>query len=876
MLILGTIIVTKKLFSKYRTIQSAVNHAQPGDTIVLEPGKYKEHVKINKPVSIVGEGKIGEVVFSGDILAKADLTLKNIVFNPEYSLRTQISLRIEHGKTTVEECSFMKARLVSIYVIESEASLEVKNSTFSNGNKGIEATDGASYLIQDSKFINLQSNGFVAMENATGTIERCEFKGIQYPSLFIGEGAEVTVQDCKIHSGAFRAVDFERGKGAFINCEIYENKETQMYIDESDVSIKDCQIYSGGETASGIQTKDANIVIENTIIRNHEHPQIFAEKTTIHIKNSKIFDAPNTNGIRLIGESNGTIEDCELYNHGFIQVSVEKGSYLSIRDCKIHNGVQSAIEFEDGKGIVENCQLYQNSSGQLYLSEGSEVTVTNTRIYEPKPESYGCYVIESSKLVMNDCEIEEHEHPQVYADQSVIELNGIKIHGGKGNGIRMVNETEGIVRDSDIYQHGDYPQIAVENSSKIHMIQSKIYSNNGAGIIFEKAKGIIEDCSIYENGWRQVDVDEESDVQFIGTEIYGGKEETNGVVVTGASTAEFVRCAFSNHEFPQLFIDEKSKFQLRESKIFDGRDSCGIRIVGATGTIEHCEFSNNGEYPHIVVEQQSEVEVLESRIHSGQGLGVVISDSKGTIQDCDIFNNVHSQLQIEEGANVEVNNCRIYDGNTHGIRVSSSAKALIQDVSIYGHKSEYAQVVVKEGGNPIFQRCKVYDGAGDGFFFFDKGLGTVEDCYIYNNADSNFCIVTGSEPVLRRNRILNGKFGVYMEEASPIIENCIFNDHVFEDLYFDEKSNPVLIQNEFNSIREYEAKQETQGQDAAKYEEVLGFNPYELDLEELKARLIAEKRKWINRMNAPNVEKRQEAERALMLIEELEKELILS
>lgn len=733
---LNTITVTKKFFSKYRTIQSAVNHAQPGDTIVLEPGKYKEQVIIKKLVSIVGNGEKGEVVFSGNIHAETNLIVKNITFNPEYSTKTQVSLRVVGGKTIVEDCLFMNVELVSIFADYSDASLYVKNTTFTEANKGIEVINGASLVVEDSKFINLQSNGVVASKNATANIQRCLFQGIEYPSVFIAEEAEVTVEDSKIHSGSFRAVDIANAKGIFINSEIYENEGTQIFVDNGEAIIEDCQIYNGGEPANGILAKESEVKIKNSTIHNHQRPQIFAEKAKILIKETKIFDSPTSNGIR------------------------------------------------------------------------------------------------------------------------------------------MIDESEVILFDCDIYKHGDYPQISVEESSKIHLVKSRIFSNDGAGIIFEKAgKGIIEECSIYDNGWRQVNVDEESDVKLIRTKIYSGKEETNGIIVTGASTTEIVGCAISDHEYPQLFIDEKSNFHMRESKIFDGRDSCGMRILDATGSIERCEFTNNGQYPHIVIEQQSEVKVLGSQIHSGQGLGIVVNNAKGIIHDCDIYNNEHIQLQIEDGAYAEVNSCRIYDGHTHGIRISSGARATIQDVSIFGHRSEYAQVVVKEGGNPIFQRCKVFDGAGDGFFFIDKGIGTIEDCYVYNNADSNFLIVKDSAPILRRNRILNGKFGVYVEEANPIIENCIFNDHLYEDFYFDENSNPALIENEFNSIGKREGNQGRQQSQASKYEEILGFNPYEMDLEELKVRLMEEKRKWINRMNAPNIEKRQEAERALMLIEELEKEL---
>jgi F-box protein 11 len=68
-----------------------------------------------------------------------------------------------------------------------------------------------------------------------------------------------------------------------------------------------------------------------------------------------------------------------------------------------------------------------------------------------------------------------------------------------------------------------------------------------------------------------------------------------------------------------------------------------------------------------------------------------------------------------------------------------------------------AGVEIKTGGNPMLRRNRIHDGKQSGVYVHENGVGTLEDNEIFGNAMAGVYIKTGSNPTLRRNRIHDGK-----------------------------------------------------------------------------------------------------------------------
>jgi parallel beta-helix repeat protein len=135
-----------------------------------------------------------------------------------------------------------------------------------------------------------------------------------------------------------------------------------------------------------------------------------------------------------------------------------------------------------------------------------------------------------------------------------------------------------------------------------------------------------------------------------------------------------------------------------------------------------------------------------------QYFGINIPQGKLIVEDCDITSDSLSCVAIHGSeANPVIRQCRIYDGKENGVFVYDNGKGTVEDCDIYGNT--YSGVEIKTGGDPVIRQCRIYDGKQNGIYVHEKGKGTIEDCEIYGNAYSGVKIKTGGTPFFRRCRI---------------------------------------------------------------------------------------------------------------------------
>ena len=98
------------------------------------------------------------------------------------------------------------------------------------------------------------------------------------------------------------------------------------------------------------------------------------------------------------------------------------------------------------------------------------------------------------------------------------------------------------------------------------------------------------------------------------------------------------------------------------------------------------------------------------------------------------------------------------------------------------------------GSTPVLRRNRIHSGKQVGVYFYDNGHGRLEDNDIFNHLYSGVQIRTGSNPIIRRNKIWGGQNGgvlVYNGGLGLLEQNEIF-DNAMAGVWIKTDSNPTL------------------------------------------------------------------------------------
>jgi parallel beta-helix repeat protein len=313
------IVTTRGQIGDYHTISEAIEQAQAGSRILVKPGFYQESLVIDKPLQIIGEGDVADIVIeSRDGICVQMQTDQALVRGLTLQCRAGsndkggIGVYMPQGKLILEHCDITSDSLVCIYMCGSK-------------------TAG---IISHCRIHDSHQVGVFVHDKAAGRIEYCDIFGNASVGIAIKTGGNPTVQHCQIH-------DNKQG-GVFI----WENATGQ---------IENCDIFKNGFDGIAIKT-GGNPTIQ--------HCQIHDNKT---------------GGVYAYENGTGILKNCDIYRNGKVGIIISDGGNPTARNCTIKQHASWALLATKGKGTIENCDLRDNAEGARRIDEESEMHYSGNR-----------------------------------------------------------------------------------------------------------------------------------------------------------------------------------------------------------------------------------------------------------------------------------------------------------------------------------------------------------------------------------------------------------------------------------------------------------------------------------------------------------------
>jgi parallel beta-helix repeat protein len=199
------LIVSQQGQGDYSTIHEAIQHAKPGTRIFVEPGLYKERLIIDKPLEIIGDGPLADIIIeyadSNCLLMQTDHALVHGLTFRETG--RHYTVNIPQGQLVIEECDLT-----------------------ANNNYTVVAIGGstANPIIRRCKIHDGKWNGIWVSNSARGTVEDCEIFENGSSGVGIGQGANLVIRRCRINLNGGKAIGvYNKGSAIIEDCDLTEN-----------------------------------------------------------------------------------------------------------------------------------------------------------------------------------------------------------------------------------------------------------------------------------------------------------------------------------------------------------------------------------------------------------------------------------------------------------------------------------------------------------------------------------------------------------------------------------------------------------------------------------------------------------------------------
>src|SRR5262249_3028539 len=142
---IAPIIVSQKGDGQFTSIQAAIDSAAPGSKILVQPGKYRETLVIDRPLEILGAGTVDGVVLSPhdahclEIATDETVLIRGLTLRcrPAEKQESCYALDFSRGQPVLEECLIRSHSLACVAIHGSARPVLRSCTMFASADAGV-------------------------------------------------------------------------------------------------------------------------------------------------------------------------------------------------------------------------------------------------------------------------------------------------------------------------------------------------------------------------------------------------------------------------------------------------------------------------------------------------------------------------------------------------------------------------------------------------------------------------------------------------------------------------------------------------------------------------------------------------------------------
>ncbi|MEU9080307.1 right-handed parallel beta-helix repeat-containing protein [Kitasatospora sp. NPDC048538] len=465
---------------EYDTLTEALAAAEPGDTVTVRPGTFRENLLLDKAVTIVpaqGPGTVRIDPPSGVALTvTAAATVRDLV--------------VEGGDGSTPAVLVTGPQAAPAF---SGCRIETRSAT------GLEVADGARPTLRGCVVTNPAGLGLRLRGAGTAAaFEDCEVAAAGQAGLAVLGGATAALERCKVHhaSGAGVLLSDPGSAAELTGCEIYEIRGSGVQADaQAGGRLVDCEIHR--VTGNGL-TLDGEAELVLTGCRVHDLPENGADlrgRSRLTLAHTTVRDFGR--GALSVWDqgTEAVAESCQIHgsNGEYPALWVSDGARLTLTDCSLHDLPDALFVLDrDSAATAEDCSFSRIRSSAVSVSGGAAVTLTGCRVQEAGTGLW--FRDHGSGGLLTDCEISDVATGVIVTKGADPVLRDCTVRASTDAGVYVSAQGRGTFEDCRV-SHGKGFGFHIIDGCRTRLTRCRAEQNERAGFEFSEPGPVAEGCT---------------------------------------------------------------------------------------------------------------------------------------------------------------------------------------------------------------------------------------------------------------------------------------------------------------------------------------------------------------------------------------------
>ena len=485
-----TLIVSKMGRGQFTTINRAIQSASPGARILVKPGHYVEGLIIDRPVEIIGDGGLDEIIVDcsdADVIAMVadQAVVRGLTLRGRAAMKGKefFAVDIPRGRLLLEGCDISSDSLACVAVHGPAASPILRDC-----------------LLRDGK-----QAGLMVYEGAEATVEDCEFVNNAVGIVTIG-GGNPTVRRARIHDGKTGIYAYDGGRGTFEDCAIFAHAITEVQIRrDGNPTLRGCRIRDGKSFGVYVYERGQGLLEDCDIFGCANAGVVIFQAGNPTLRACTIRDGA-AEGVYVFDDGRGLVEDCDIFGHRHAGVVVLQAGAPTVHRCRIHDGESVGVYVADnGRGTFARCEIFANATGGIDVEKGGDPTIQGGVVRDNIGK--GIDVRNQGRGNFESVEVRGHSLAGVRVTSGGFPVfRRCRIHGQRLRGVLVDESGAGMFEECELSDNGSVG-VEITGGGDPVVRASRIQRNQAYGVfVYTGGAGTVEDCDLAGNALGAFDV----------------------------------------------------------------------------------------------------------------------------------------------------------------------------------------------------------------------------------------------------------------------------------------------------------------------------------------------------------------------------------